>query len=84
MASSGPAGGMSGIERGEMEMLYHIIEIGIVLAAVGGVVAAYFRVRGHNLGVVDLAIFGSLAIAGDVLTDMLVQAAAGPQGEPSA
>lgn len=67
-----------------MEDLHSIMEIGLVLAMIAGAVTAYFRFRGRNFGLSDLAIFGTLAIAADVLAYMLFQAAAGPHGESSA
>lgn len=76
--------GWLGIGGSTVEALHQFIEIGIVLAAIGGAVAAYFRFRGRHFGWPDLAIFGSLAIAADVLTYLLVQVVAGPHGESSA
>jgi hypothetical protein len=67
-----------------MGILHDVIEIGLLLAMVIGVVVAYFRFRGRNFGVSDLLIFGTLSIGADILCYKLFQAVAGPHTDSAA
>lgn len=67
-----------------MDILHEMIEVGILLATIIGAVGAYFRFRGRSFGVLDLLIFGTLAILSDVACYTLFKAVAGPHADSAA
>lgn len=67
-----------------MEILNFFIEIGTLVAWLVSTAFWYRRVRGRAFGVLDLVIFGVLAVAADVTCVKLFEVVAGPRSESSA
>lgn len=67
-----------------MEILHEVIEMGLLLAMIVGAVIAYFRFRGRKFGLSDLLVFGTLAIAADILSYLLFREVAGPHADSAA